>query len=25
MLDMFGQDPNLVARIDGSSVVITRR
>ena len=25
MLDIFGQDPNLVARIDGSSVVITRR
>lgn len=25
MLDIFGQDPNLVARIDGSTVVITRR
>lgn len=25
MLDIFGQDPNLVAKIDGSSVVIVRR
>jgi hypothetical protein len=25
MLDIFGQDPNLVAKIDGSTVVITRR
>jgi hypothetical protein len=25
LLDVFGQDPNLVARIDGASVVVTRR
>ncbi len=25
MLDIFGQDPNLVAKIDGSTVVITKR
>lgn len=25
MLDIFGHDPNLVARIDGSTVVVTRR
>jgi hypothetical protein len=25
VLDIFGQDPNLVARIDGSTVIVTRR
>ena len=25
MLDIFGQDPNLVARIDNGTVVVTRR
>jgi len=25
MMDLFGADPNLVAKIDGASVVIVRR